>query len=85
MFDKYDEFRLNIAPEGTRKKVDKWKTGFYYIAKLANVPIVMVAFDYGNKEHRISKPFYLTDDMEQDFVNMRSFFDGVVGKIPEYS
>lgn len=85
LFDKYDEFRLNIAPEGTRKKVDEWKTGFYYIAKSANVPVVMVAFDYGNKQHKISKPYYLTDNMETDIQYMRSFFDGIIGKIPEYS
>lgn len=85
IFNKTDEFRLNIAPEGTRKKVEKWKTGFYYIAKAANVPIVMVAFDYDKKEHRISSPFYPTDNVEDDFKFMYSFFDGAVGKIPEYS
>ena len=41
LFKDKDEFRIAIAPEGTRKKVKKWKTGFYYIAKKANVPIVM--------------------------------------------
>ena len=85
LFNKTDEFRLNIAPEGTRKKVDKWKTGFYYIAKTANVPIVMVAFDFGKKQHKISKPFYPTEDKEADFKYMHSFFEGVVGKVPEYS
>ena len=40
------EFRMAIAPEGTRKKVDAWKTGFYYIAKKANVPILMFTLDF---------------------------------------
>jgi len=85
MFKKHPSFILNIAPEGTRKKVDKWKTGFYYIAKKAEVPIVMVSFDYGRKTHTISKPFTPTDSIEADFEFMHSFFEGVTGKIPEYS
>lgn len=85
LFKENPKFILNIAPEGTRKKVSKWKTGFYYIAKLANVPVVMVAFDYGNKRHIISKPFYPTDNVDEDFKFMHSFFDGIVGKIPENS
>ncbi|WP_299781310.1 1-acyl-sn-glycerol-3-phosphate acyltransferase [uncultured Formosa sp.] len=85
LFKTRDEFRLNIAPEGTRKKVDKWKTGFYYIAKEANVPIVMITFDFGKKQNIISKPFYPTDDMEADFKFMHAFFKDVVGKVPEYS
>jgi len=85
LFEKHSKFILNIAPEGTRKKVSKWKTGFYFIAKLANVPIVMVAFDYGNKQHIVSKPFYPTDNQEADFKLMYSFYEGVIGKVPEYS
>lgn len=85
LFDKKEEFRLALAPEGTRKKVTQWRTGFYYIAKAAKVPIVMVAFDFGNKEVRIAQPFYPTNSMEEDFIYMGKFYDGVVGKIPEYS
>ena len=50
-------FRFALAPEGTRNKVDKLKTGFYYIAKKANVPIVLVAFDFGKKEVKFSRLF----------------------------
>jgi 1-acyl-sn-glycerol-3-phosphate acyltransferase len=79
-------FRLTIAPEGTRKKVAQWKTGFYYIAKQAQVPIVLVAFDFGKKEVKISgSPFYPTDNLEADFAFMKSFYKGVVGKVPEYT
>lgn len=85
IFNSKDEFRLNVAPEGTRKKVYKLKTGFYYIAKMANVPIVMVAFDYGNKEVRIAAPFYPTDDAKKDLEYIENHFLGVVGKVPEYS
>lgn len=85
VFDNKEEFRLTIAPEGTRKKVDKLKTGFYYIALEAKVPIIMVAFDFGKKEHRISKPLYPSGDIDQDMALIHEFFKGAVGKVPEYS
>ena len=85
MFEDNDEFRLTLAPEGTRKKVEEWRTGFYYIAKAANVPIIMFTLDFKNKQNKVSEPFYPTDDMEADFKFMKQFFKGVVGKIPEYS
>jgi len=85
LFQKEGEFRLALAPEGTRKKVDKWKTGFYFIAKTAKVPIIMFSLDFKNKQNRISEPFYPTDNMEEDFKFMKSFYDGVEGKVKEYS
>lgn len=85
VFEGKEEFRLALAPEGTRKRVDELRTGFYYIAKEANVPIVLVAFDFGKKEVKIDKPFYLTDNMEADFEYIHEFFKGVVGKVPEKS
>ena len=85
LFKNHDEFRMALAPEGTRKKVGQWRTGFYYIAKKANVPIIMFTLDFANKQNKISKPFYPTDDKEADFKFMHQFFEGVVGKIPEYS
>ena len=85
LFKDKDEFRIAIAPEGTRKKVEKWKTGFYYIAKKANVPIVMFTLDFANKENKFSEPFYPTDDTDSDFKFMTSFFEGVNGKVPSYS
>ncbi len=85
VFEGKEEFRLALAPEGTRKRVDELRTGFYYIAKEANVPIVLVAFDFGKKEVKIDEPFYLTDNMEADFEYIHEFFKGVVGKVPEKS
>lgn len=85
IFEGREVFRMAMSPEGTRKKVEEWRTGFYYIAKTANVPIVMFTLDFENKENRFSEPFYPTDDKEADFKFMRSFFKGVKGKIPEYS
>ncbi len=78
-------FRLALAPEGTRKKVEQWKTGYYYIALEAGVPIVLVAFDYGAKTVRFSEPRMPSGDYEKDYASYREFFRGVVGKIPSYT
>ena len=61
---------LAIAPEGTRKRVKKWKTGFYYIALKASLPILMVSFDYIKKEVTINKKFYPTGDINLDFIEL---------------
>jgi len=83
LFDSHEQYVLAISPEGTRKKVEKWKTGFYYIAKGAKVPIVMATLDFKHKEMKISDPYYLTDDMKADFKCFYQYFDGVEGKKPE--
>lgn len=85
LFDGQEEFRLAIAPEGTRKKVEEWKTGFYYIAKAAKVPIIMFTLDFKNKQNKVSQPFYPTDDMASDFKFMKAFYNGVEGKVKAYS
>ncbi|MDC1432906.1 1-acyl-sn-glycerol-3-phosphate acyltransferase [Polaribacter sp.] len=83
LFNSKEEFRLGLSPEGTRKKVAKWKTGFYYIAKGANVPIVMATLDFGNKQIKISKAYTLTEDMDTDFKHFHAFFSDVKAKNPE--
>lgn len=85
IFETRDVFRLAIAPEGTRKKVQSWKTGFYYIALKANVPIVAVAFDYGRKEVKFAAPFYPTGNIKADFIALEENYKGVTGYKPEYS
>lgn len=85
IFNSKDEFRLALAPEGTRKKVDKWKTGYYYIAQAANVPIIPVSFNYKTKTVTIGEPFYPTGDIEKDTVFLRKFYQGVEGKVIENS
>ncbi len=85
IFNRKDEFKLALAPEGTRKKVAVWKTGFYYIAKEASVPIIMVAFDYGKKQIKIAEAFYPSGNIDDDFKKMKPFFKNVIGKIPEYT
>lgn len=66
---------MAIAPEGTRKKVDKWKTGFYYIAMEAEVPILLVNFNYALKQVGFLKLFYPTGNIEKDFKEMESYFN----------
>lgn len=83
MFNKNEEFKLGLSPEGTRKKVDKLKTGFYHIAKQANVPIVMVGFDFSKKEVILSEAFYPTENEEADFKKIIDFFAPIKGYHPE--
>ena len=82
IFNSREQFILGMSPEGTRKKVAAWKTGFYYIAKGANVPVVMATLDFVNKEIKISEPYHLTNDMAADMNHFHNYFDGVVGKHP---
>lgn len=85
IFKEREVFRLAIAPEGTRKKVDHWKTGFYYIALKADVPVVAIAFNYGKKEVKIASPYYLTGDKEKDFKILEANYKDVEGYVREYS
>jgi 1-acyl-sn-glycerol-3-phosphate acyltransferase len=82
IFSNHTEFRLAMAPEGTRKKVDAWRTGFYYIAEMASVPITPVSFDYATKTVNIGNPYTVTGSIESDLPEIQKFFKGVVGKIP---
>ena len=83
MFDKKDKFILGVAPEGTRKRVEKWKTGFYYMAKNANVPLVLVAMDYGKKEIGIVKIMNPSEEKKKDLQIIEEIFSNVIAKNPE--
>ena len=85
MFNNRSELAICIAPEGTRKKVDRLKSGFYYIARGANVAIVLCKFDFENKEVVFREPFYTTDDKEADMALIHDYFKNVRGKIPKNS
>lgn len=82
-FNLHEEFILALSPEGTRRKVERLKTGFYNIARQADVPIVMVGFDYKNKQMIFSEPFFTTDDQQKDFDFIVRFFGPVQGKHAE--
>ncbi len=81
-FNQHDVFRLAMSPEGTRKKVDKLRTGFYYIAKEANVPILLAGFDYKNRQVVFSDLLYPSNEQE-DLKKIIAFFSTIEGKNPE--
>lgn len=83
IFERKEIFRLAVAPEGTRKYVNELKTGFYYIALKANVPIIPVAFDFGKKEVNLGAPLMPTGDIESDLSTLKKHYIGVEGKIPD--
>ena len=73
---------LAIAPEGTRKGVSEWKTGFYLIATGAGVPIIPVTFDYSLHVVRIMPPFHPTGSLQDDLPRIRALFEGAAGLKP---
>jgi 1-acyl-sn-glycerol-3-phosphate acyltransferase len=83
MFKQKDELILMIATEGTRKRVDKWKKGFYNIAVGANVPIYPAYLDYKKKEAGIGAPVWLTGDKQKDAQLLRDFYSDKTAKFPE--
>ena len=82
-FASTDYFNLAITPEGTRKANTNWKKGFYFIAKGANVPIILVGLDYGTKTIQIGKRFIPSGDIEKDMPIIKDFFKDFKGKNPE--
>ena len=82
-FNLRKEFQLAVTPEGTRKRVDDWKKGFYYIAQKANVPILMAYFDYEKKEAGFKGVFYPTGDADKDIREIREHYRGVTACHPE--
>jgi len=77
------EFALCIAPEGTRGKVDHWKSGFYQVALAANVPVVLGFCDYANKTLGLGPAVYLTGDTTADMEKLAAFYADKRGKYPE--
>ncbi len=83
LFNQRERFVLTITPEGTRSYVPKWKTGFYWIAVRARVPIVMVGFNYAEKYVEMRPPYYPTGDIERDLDDILAYFRTIKGKYPE--
>jgi 1-acyl-sn-glycerol-3-phosphate acyltransferase len=79
-FEKHSYFHLAITPEGTRKKVNKWKRGFYHIARKAGVPIVPVYIDYPKKEAGFFDTFYPTGNEEADINYLMGLYEGIGSK-----
>ena len=80
IFNKEEEFKLALAPEGTRSQVKEWRTGFYHMAVAAQVPIVSVGFDYAHKTIVVFDPFYPTGDIVQDMPIIKDQFANIRGR-----
>ncbi len=83
IFEKEEEFILTITPEGTRSYQPKWKTGFFYIAQKANIPIIPVAFDYINKKVVAGPALYASGDVSAFILDMKRWFYPFKGRTPE--
>lgn len=81
-FSRRDQLILVIAPEGTRKKVAAWKTGFLHIAGQAKVPVIPVALDYARKVIRIGDPMDVRDNIQQALEKVQAFTGQAQGKNP---
>jgi 1-acyl-sn-glycerol-3-phosphate acyltransferase len=71
---------LVVPPEGTRDKTRHWKTGFYFIAQQARVPIVLAYMDYAQKRSGLGPVFEPTGDVEADMARIKQFYAGIRGK-----
>ena len=81
-FDRKEPFVLALAPEGTRSKVNQWKTGFLQIAYQANVPVIPIAFDFKKKAIVIMQPVTVDADIEQARIDFQQLFSQVCAKNP---
>lgn len=80
LFDQNQVLHIAITPEGTRKDVERLKTGFYNIAIKAGVPLILIGFDYPRKALVISDPLPLTGHVETDLKKVYDFYSGIQGK-----
>lgn len=83
LFHKYPRLHIAIAPEGTRKKVDKLKSGFYYIAREADIPVIFTALDFHRKAVIFDFPTKMDDTFEALMRRISPFYKNVQGKYPE--
>ena len=83
--NKYKGFIIGLAPEGTRKKVERLKTGFLRIANDTNSKIMLAGIDFSNKTIELGEFFSPSGDVEQDLHNIKHYFSNFSGKRPELS
>jgi 1-acyl-sn-glycerol-3-phosphate acyltransferase len=74
---------LALSPEGTRRKVERWRTGFWHIAHGADVPIVPVGLDFPTHTIRIGDPVAPGDDLDAAVAGLKAWYRGIVGRFPE--
>jgi len=81
-FKEADELFITIAAEGTRKSVEKWRTGFYHAALGAHVPVLPGYLDYKRKEGGFGPPIYLTGNKAEDMAKFKAFYADKRAKYP---
>lgn len=81
--DTKEPMAVLVTPEGTRSKVTKWKTGFYYTALEAKVPICLAFIDYEKKITGVKQCFMPSGNMEEDMKIIMDFYSNYKGKFPE--
>ena len=79
-FARRDRMILGLAPEGTRKRVERWRTGFYHIAHGAGVPVLPVALNWEQRAIQIGTPYDTTGDLEADIQALQDRFAGIRGR-----
>jgi 1-acyl-sn-glycerol-3-phosphate acyltransferase len=84
VFNESEDLALLIAPEGTRKAVDHWKLGFYWMALGANVPVVPGYINHQIRRIGVGDPIPMTGDIEADFEKLRDFYREKTGIYPDY-
>ncbi len=82
-FQCHDRYLLALAPEGTRRKVPEWKSGFYFIAHGAGIPILPISIDFSRRLIRFGTPFEPSGDFDEDLPKLKAFFENSVPKHPE--
>lgn len=82
-FDNAEEMIFGITPEGTRSKTAYWKTGFYYIALQAKVPICLAYVDYPSRTFGLGEMLYPSGDIQKDFEVIKKFYQHKKGKYPK--
>ncbi len=83
LFKEHEDLVMLVTPEGTRSLRTKWKTGFYHIAVLANVPIALGYLDYEKKEAGVGKLVYPSGDMKKDMQEIMAFYKDIAPHTPE--
>lgn len=78
-----EQLVIVVAPEGTRRRTDRWKTGFYRMAQRAGVPIAMGFMDYAKKRVGFGPALTVTGDLQADFATMIAFYRQVTPRFPE--
>ena len=83
IYNSTDKFILGISPEGTRRRVERWRTGFYHIAVKSEVPILLLKMDYEKKEIGIINEFHPSGDKDKDLLFIQNQYKNIKGKIPK--